>query len=41
MSILIDKSTRVIIQGITGATGQFHAKASETRARSASRAPRG
>jgi len=27
MSILIVKSTRVIIQGITGATGQFHAKA--------------
>jgi succinyl-CoA synthetase alpha subunit len=27
MSILIDKNTRVIIQGITGATGQFHAKA--------------
>ncbi len=27
MSILIDKTTRVIVQGITGATGQFHAKA--------------
>jgi succinyl-CoA synthetase alpha subunit len=27
VSILVDKSTRVIIQGITGATGQFHAKA--------------
>jgi succinyl-CoA synthetase alpha subunit len=27
MSVLIDKNTRVIIQGITGATGQFHAKA--------------
>ncbi len=27
MSILVDKNTRVIIQGITGATGQFHAKA--------------
>jgi succinyl-CoA synthetase alpha subunit len=27
MSILIDKNTRVIIQGITGTTGQFHAKA--------------
>jgi succinyl-CoA synthetase alpha subunit len=26
MSILVDKSTRVIVQGITGATGQFHAK---------------
>jgi len=27
VSILVDKNTRVIIQGITGATGQFHAKA--------------
>jgi succinyl-CoA synthetase alpha subunit len=27
MSILIDRNTRVIVQGITGATGQFHAKA--------------
>jgi succinyl-CoA synthetase alpha subunit len=27
MSILVDRATRVIIQGITGATGQFHAKA--------------
>jgi succinyl-CoA synthetase alpha subunit len=27
VSILVDKSTRVIVQGITGATGQFHAKA--------------
>jgi succinyl-CoA synthetase alpha subunit len=27
VSILIDRSTRVIVQGITGATGQFHAKA--------------
>src|SRR5689334_10776183 len=27
MSILVDKNTRVIVQGITGATGQFHAKA--------------
>ena len=27
MSILIDRTTRVIVQGITGATGQFHAKA--------------
>jgi len=27
VSILVNKSTRVIIQGITGATGQFHAKA--------------
>jgi len=27
MSILVDKDTRVIVQGITGATGQFHAKA--------------
>lgn len=26
MSILIDKSTRVIIQGITGRDGGFHAK---------------
>jgi succinyl-CoA synthetase alpha subunit len=26
MSILVDRSTRVIVQGITGATGQFHAK---------------
>ena len=24
MSILIDKNTRVITQGITGKTGQFH-----------------
>jgi succinyl-CoA synthetase alpha subunit len=27
MSILIDKSTKVVTQGITGATGQFHTKA--------------
>jgi succinyl-CoA synthetase alpha subunit len=27
MSILIDKHTRVLTQGITGATGQFHTKA--------------
>ncbi|MEB2283945.1 MAG: succinate--CoA ligase subunit alpha [Polyangiaceae bacterium UTPRO1] len=27
MSILVDKSTRVIVQGLTGATGHFHAKA--------------
>jgi succinyl-CoA synthetase alpha subunit len=27
MSILIDKNTRVLTQGITGATGQFHTKA--------------
>jgi succinyl-CoA synthetase alpha subunit len=27
MSILINKSTRVLTQGITGATGQFHTKA--------------
>ena len=27
MSILVDKNTRVIVQGLTGATGQFHAKA--------------
>ncbi len=27
MSILVDKTTRVIVQGLTGATGQFHAKA--------------
>jgi len=27
MSILIDRTTRVIVQGITGATGQFHTKA--------------
>ena len=26
MSILVDKNTRVITQGITGATGLFHAK---------------
>jgi succinyl-CoA synthetase alpha subunit len=26
MSILVDRNTRVIVQGITGATGQFHAK---------------
>lgn len=26
MSILIDKNTKVITQGITGATGNFHAK---------------
>ena len=24
MSILVDKNTRVVVQGITGATGQFH-----------------
>ena len=27
MSILVDKSTRVVTQGITGATGQFHTRA--------------
>jgi succinyl-CoA synthetase alpha subunit len=27
MSILVDRATRVIVQGITGATGQFHTKA--------------
>jgi succinyl-CoA synthetase alpha subunit len=27
MSILVDKNTRVVTQGITGATGQFHTKA--------------
>jgi len=27
MSILVDKNTRVITQGITGATGQFHTRA--------------
>ena len=27
MSILVDRTTRVIVQGITGATGQFHTKA--------------
>ena len=26
MSILIDKSTRLIVQGITGRDGLFHAK---------------
>ncbi|MFN9155459.1 MAG: succinate--CoA ligase subunit alpha, partial [bacterium] len=26
MSILIDKNTRVMTQGITGKTGQFHTK---------------
>jgi succinyl-CoA synthetase alpha subunit len=26
VSILVDRTTRVIVQGITGATGQFHAK---------------
>ena len=26
MSILVDKNTRVITQGITGATGLFHAQ---------------
>src|SRR4029450_3068804 len=27
MSILVNKNTRVLTQGITGATGQFHTKA--------------
>ena len=27
MSILVDKNTRVLTQGITGATGQFHTRA--------------
>ena len=27
MSILVDKNTKVVTQGITGATGQFHTKA--------------
>ncbi len=26
MSILIDKNTRVVFQGITGSEGSFHAK---------------
>ena len=26
MSILIDKSTKVIVQGITGSAGSFHAQ---------------
>ena len=26
MAILVDKNTRVLTQGITGATGQFHTK---------------
>ncbi|MGH8633976.1 MAG: succinate--CoA ligase subunit alpha, partial [Burkholderiales bacterium] len=26
MSILIDRNTRVVTQGITGKTGQFHTK---------------
>ena len=26
MSILIDRNTRVITQGITGKTGQFHSR---------------
>ena len=27
MSILVDKNTKVIAQGITGKTGQFHTQA--------------
>ena len=27
MSILVNKNTRVVTQGITGATGQFHTRA--------------
>jgi succinyl-CoA synthetase alpha subunit len=27
VSVLVDKTTKVIVQGITGATGQFHARA--------------
>jgi succinyl-CoA synthetase alpha subunit len=27
MAILVDKTTRVLTQGITGATGQFHTRA--------------
>ena len=27
MSILVDKNTRVVTQGITGATGQIHTRA--------------
>src|SRR5471032_3358698 len=26
MSVLVDKSTRVLVQGITGSTGGFHAR---------------
>ena len=26
MSILVDKNTRVLVQGITGSAGSFHAK---------------
>ena len=32
MSILIDKNTRVMTQGITGKTGQFHTKMSQAYA---------
>ena len=28
MSILVDKSTRLLVQGLTGREGTFHAKAS-------------
>ena len=29
MSILVDKSTRLVVQGLTGREGTFHAKASQ------------
>ena len=35
MSILIDKNTRVITQGITGKTGQFHTKGCQAYANGA------
>ena len=30
MAILVDKNTRVLVQGLTGREGTFHAKASQT-----------
>ena len=36
MAILIDKSTRVICQGLTGAQGTFHTKQAKALARPSS-----
>ena len=28
MSVLVDKNTKLLVQGLTGKTGEFHARAS-------------
>ena len=38
MSILVDKNTRLICQGITGKAGAFHSSSAATTARTSSAA---